>query len=240
MKGFFMKRNLNNHGFAMAETLIAAVTVISIFTLLYQLVFPLAEGYKATENYDDLDTKYIAFYIREMIETDPIFRVNAVNFDACKRNTTSTNGICHIYKTYAYHVAEDGTKIRLDDIDTIDETHYTYGNELCDVLTSDNSKKNNQFFCNKYIVAAGIINIYLTTYDVTETINGIDFKTAVSKSSSFSREFKSYVEYMPSHSAASDSKKDHYGRIIVEVEHDSYHTAKDKVHSYASIEVKKS
>lgn len=240
MKGIFMKRILNNHGFAMAETLIAAVIVISIFALLYNLIYPLTGNYKATQNYDDLDTKYIAFYIREMMETDSSFKVGDEVFNACKKNDQSVQGICHIYKTYAYQVDSEGKKIILDQVNDIDETHYNYSNELCDALTSNNSKKNNQFFCSKYVAAANVTKIYLTTYSVTETINGIDFKTAVKNHSSFSRSFKNYVEYMPTHSAATESKKNNYYRIIVEVEHDSYNTEKTKTYSYASIEVKKS
>lgn len=221
-----MKKVLNNSGFAMVETLIAAVSVISIFALLYNLIYPLLGGYKASQNYDDLDSKYVAFYVKEMIETDQV--------DISKQ---LLNREYNVYQTYAYINDQEGEKrVNIHDID-IDPSgqseHYYIKNELCELLISEGNMKNNRFFCNKYVAGANVTKIYLLKYETT------NFKNIVKDAGGFSRSFKKYVEYMPTHSAAVADKKNNYYRIIVEIEHDSYNTAGNRYYSYASIEVKK-
>ena len=61
-----MKKKNKKNGFAMVEVLIAAVTVISIFTLLYNSIYPIVGISKASENYDDIDSKYIAITTVQM------------------------------------------------------------------------------------------------------------------------------------------------------------------------------
>ncbi len=222
-----MKKRMKKNGFAMVEVLIAAVSVISIFALLYNTTYPIIGSYNTIEKYDDLDSKYVAFYIKEMLETDSNFSVGSISF-----NNPDCANTCSIYKTYAYKVDSAGIDIKINDVDTIND-HYLYKNELCNQLTESNNTKNNQYFCNKYITGAEVTNIYVTKYDVSE------FKGAVKNSSRFSRGFKNYVSYMPSHTAASSTKKNNYYRIIVEIEHDSYNTADDIYYTYSSIEVKK-
>lgn len=230
-----MKKNFNNKGFAMVETLIAAVSVISIFSLLYNLVYPLLGGYNASQNYDDLDSKYIAFYVKEMIETDLLNISNLLPENP--EENLECNGLCNIYETYTYVSDENGErKVDISDLD-VDENSgktqpYHIGNELCDTLQTGNYIKSNRLICNQFIEAANIKRIFLTKYAVKS------FKDYI-KDSTLSRSLKKYVAYMPTHEAASLVKKNNYYRIIVEIEHDSYNTSKDTYYSYASIEVKK-
>lgn len=228
-----MKKILNKKGFAMVETLIAAVSVISIFSLLYNLVYPLLGGYKKSQNYDDLDSKYIAFYIKEMIETDKL--------DISKQlsnlpDESECDGTCRIYETYAYLSDESGeNRVELDHIDINskgESKHYYIGNELCDILLTENDIKNNPLLCKQFIENTNIKNIYLINYETTA------FKRFV-ENSTFSRSLKEYVKYMPTHVNAKEEKKNNYYRIIVEIEHESYNTSKNKYYTYASIEVKK-
>lgn len=228
-----MKKILNKKGFAMVETLIAAVSVISIFSLLYNLVYPLLGGYKKSQNYDDLDSKYIAFYIKEMIETDKL--------DISKQlsnlpDESECNGTCRIYETYAYLSDESGeNRVDLDHIDINskgESKHYYIGNELCDILLTENDIKNNPLLCKQFIENTNIKNIYLINYETTA------FKRFV-ENSTLRRSLKEYVKYMPTHVNAKEEKKNNYYRIIVEIEHESYNTSKNEYYTYASIEVKK-
>jgi len=61
---------LNKKGFALVETLIVSVFVISLFTFFYANMFPLIGEYERYENYDDISTKYMAHYFRMMILQD--------------------------------------------------------------------------------------------------------------------------------------------------------------------------
>lgn len=60
-------KKLNNKGFVLMETLIVSVFVMSLFMVLYTDLFPLLGEYKRRENYDDIDSKYTAHYIRMMV-----------------------------------------------------------------------------------------------------------------------------------------------------------------------------
>jgi len=223
-----MKKILNKKGFALVETLIAAVAVISIFTLLYNLVFPLAGSSKASQNYDDLDSKYIAFYLKEMLETDSDFYLDTA--------TLNNKGYL-FYKTYGYVTDENGGHQVMDvsqlDVQDGKRSHVIFQNQLCDSLSKN---KNNSFICNRYIEGANITRIYLTNYE-TKTLKD-EVKKDVNKEE-IRRSFKKYVDYLPTHSLAADNKKDKFYRIIVEIEHEAFNSVADKYYTYATIEVKK-
>ena len=229
-----MKKKNKKNGFAMVEILIAAVTVIGVFSLLYNSVYPLIGAYSASERYEDLDSKYVAFYIKEMLETDGSILTKTFSIvDNVVLNSCPYNGVntCHIYNTYPYVTNSNGDEILVNDVYTIND-HYLYKNELCNQLREDSNQKNNQFFCNKYITGARVKRIIVTDYKFT------NFKNAIknSNNTSISRSLKSYVNYIPSHEAAVNKPRSR--RIIVEIEHDSYNTVGEIYYTYASIEVK--
>lgn len=224
-----MKKKYKKNGFAMVEILIAAVTVIGVFSLLYNSVYPLIGAYSASDKYDDLDSKYVAFYIKEMLETDGRFSI----INNVLLNSSACSNTCHIYNTYPYKTNPDGSETPLTwgaDIKTITD-HHLYKNELCNMLREDSNQKNNQFFCNKYITGARVNRIIVTDYKLA------NFKNAIKNStnSSITRSLKNYVNYMPTHIHAN---KTGYRRVIVEIEHDSYNSVGDIYYTYAEIEVK--
>lgn len=63
-------KKLNNKGFILAETLVVAVFLMVIFGMLYANFYPLIGEYEKRENYDDVDGKYAAYWIKRMIESD--------------------------------------------------------------------------------------------------------------------------------------------------------------------------
>ena len=67
-----MKKVKNIKGFALVETLIGAIFVVVLFVMIFENYFPFIAKYERYENYDDLDSKYIAHYLREMITVDPL------------------------------------------------------------------------------------------------------------------------------------------------------------------------
>lgn len=213
----------------MVETLVAAVVVISLFTFLYNLIYPLTGGYHASLNYDDLDTKYIAFYIKEMLEVD------YAESDKKEKHILSddySGGKCIEYKTDPVTIpSEDGENLSNNVEGAVDRLKNI--NYLCNSLSNgndDGSGRNNQYFCNKFINVANVTKIYITNYDTTDLKNNIE-------NTDYSRSFKKYVEYMPSHGMATDKTKEEHKRIIVEVEHDSTSSSSGKYYTYASMEV---
>ena len=75
-------KKFSNKGFVLAETIIVAVFMVTIFSALYTNYFPLMANYEKREYYDDLDSKYIAFWLKYMLQ-DPSYKMN---------NCTSSDG----------------------------------------------------------------------------------------------------------------------------------------------------
>lgn len=63
----------NNKGFVLVETLIATVFVAAIFSIIYINFFPLMGEYEKRENYDDVDSKYGAFWAKRLVEDSDKF-----------------------------------------------------------------------------------------------------------------------------------------------------------------------
>ena len=62
-------KKINNNGFVLAETLIVTVFLMVLFTMVYSNFYPLIGEYEKRENYDDVDSKYAAFWIKKLVES---------------------------------------------------------------------------------------------------------------------------------------------------------------------------
>ena len=62
-------KKMNNKGFVLAETLVVTVFLMAIFALIYSSYMPLVGEYEKREVYDDVDGKYTAYWIKQMIES---------------------------------------------------------------------------------------------------------------------------------------------------------------------------
>ena len=63
-------KKINNKGFILAETLVVSVFLMVIFAMIYANFYPVIGEYEKRENYDDVDGKYAAYWIKRMIESD--------------------------------------------------------------------------------------------------------------------------------------------------------------------------
>ena len=63
-------KKLNQSGFILAETLVVTVFLMTLFTTIYVHYFPLIGEYEKRENYDSVDGKYSAYWIKRMIESN--------------------------------------------------------------------------------------------------------------------------------------------------------------------------
>ena len=62
-----MKKN-NKNGFVLVETLIVVVFVAAIFSIMFLNFYPLIGEYERRENYDDVESKYGAYWVKKMIQ----------------------------------------------------------------------------------------------------------------------------------------------------------------------------
>ena len=79
-------KKLNNKGFILAETLVVSLFLMVIFTMIYSNFYPLIGEYERRENYDDVDGKYAAYWIKRMIES------NGYNINIGNKNEFFSNG----------------------------------------------------------------------------------------------------------------------------------------------------
>ena len=63
-----MKKN-NQKGFVLAETLVVTVFLMVIFAMVYSNFYPLMGEYEKREVYDDVDGKYSAYWLKQMVES---------------------------------------------------------------------------------------------------------------------------------------------------------------------------
>ena len=61
-------KKINQRGFVLAETLVVAVFLMAIFTLIFTNFYPLIGEYEKRESYDDVDGKYAVYWLKRMIE----------------------------------------------------------------------------------------------------------------------------------------------------------------------------
>lgn len=61
-------KKMNNKGFALVETLIVSAFVMGIFSLMFTNFYPMIGEYEKRENYDDIDSVYKTYYLKNKIE----------------------------------------------------------------------------------------------------------------------------------------------------------------------------
>lgn len=69
-------KKISNKGFVLAETIVVAVFMVTILSALYSNYFPIMANYEKREYYDDLDSKYTAFWLKYMLQ-DPAYTLCA-------------------------------------------------------------------------------------------------------------------------------------------------------------------
>lgn len=61
-------KKFDNKGFALVETLVVSVFVVSLFLIIFNNFYPLMSEYEKREVYDDVDGVYAAYWIEKLIE----------------------------------------------------------------------------------------------------------------------------------------------------------------------------
>ncbi len=79
-------KKLNNKGFVMTETLVVAVFIMGIFGIMYNNYYPLIGEYERREVFDDVDSKYGAFWVKRFIQH------SSYNLTAAMVNSINNNG----------------------------------------------------------------------------------------------------------------------------------------------------
>lgn len=188
--------SLNNKGFVLVETLIVAVAVAAIFSLVFKHFFPLMGEYERREDYDDIDSKYGTYWVKRLIQSD------YYNFDNNKAEIM-TNG---------YSVFSCGN--------ISDEIKNSMCNQLlvdlevsCDDLTTTDKIEK----CN----STRLPHIYITPYQLRgapNTITTVDsgnVKDQMFLNNTLTDGLKEYLKYLPDYSKVQSLNGAKY-RIVIE------------------------
>lgn len=213
--GKFMKKE---RGFVLAETLVVAVAVMGIFSLLYANFYPLIGEYERREVYDDIDTKYAAHWVRKILVekkgSNLPFTLN------------SCGNTCHVLYASYYKDIDEGETVRRVKQVLVDETESVFLEQAP--------------FMQNYITASNIRAILITRYRLTDFKNYVKTHETMSFASQgslinkqvFNRGFREYIDYLPEFKSASSNGAGY--RVIVILDHDTSR----EYDSYGTIEVR--
>lgn len=164
-------KKLNNKGFVLAETLIVTLFVLIIFSMIYTNYYPLIGLYEERETYDDVDGKYVAYWIKKLVESDSYY----INPDSSKGNSMNTLGYIRFECS---DVSEEDNRrsmcinlVKSLEISNCDEkgdscdifiTHYRIGGSTIRKLTPDFKKTVNEEY---YDFSGAQYNRSLRHYD---------------------------------------------------------------------------
>ena len=192
---------LNNKGFVLVETLIVAVAVAAIFSLVFKHFYPLMGEYERREDYDDIDSKYGTYWVKRLIQSD------YYNFET-NRNEITTNG----YSLFSCDYISDPVKKNMCNQLLVDLE------VSCDDITSSNKIEK----CD----GTRLPHIYITPYQLRNAPESIVNHTSVPEGNvkdviiddttqAFSDGLKDYLLYLPDYSKVQSLNGANY-RIIIE------------------------
>ena len=192
---------LNNKGFVLVETLIVAVAVAAIFSLVFKHFYPLMGEYERREDYDDIDSKYGTYWVKRLIQSD------FYNFET-NRNEITTNG----YSLFSCDYISDPVKKNMCNQLLVDLE------VSCDDITSSNKIEK----CD----GTRLPHIYITPYQLRNAPESLVNHTSVpdgnvkdviidDNTQAFSDGLKDYLLYLPDYSKVQSLNGANY-RIIIE------------------------
>lgn len=181
--------NLTNKGFVLVETLITAVFVMAIFSVIYVNFYPIMAEYEKRESFDDVDSKYSVYWIKRIIQS------SSVSFE---------NGISKDISDNKYH------QFQCSDIDENDKTTVRYCNDLINLLDIAKDEAGKPSI---YITSYKIGN--RDNMDDKNNFKGVVEENA---GSVFSSGFQDYVSYLPTYSKTSSLNGACY-RVLIEYHH---------------------
>lgn len=200
----------NQKGFVLAETLIVTVFLMVIFTMIYTNFYPLIGEYEKREEYDNIDGKYTAFWVKRMIE-DSTYTLDT--------SEISSNGY---------------VRFSCDNFTT--DLKKTDCQEFVNALSIDGCDEEGAN-CSAFISAYKLGNSIEESSTPCFTGSNECFKAVVESDDNhtlFTTAFQDYVASLPDYLKA--SKQDANYRVTIITLHEK---DEQKYYSYSNIEVKK-
>ena len=235
-------KKINQKGFVLAETLVVAVFLMAIFTLIFTNFYPLMGEYEKRETYDDVDGKYAVYWLKRLIE-DSSYQISG-NSDAFFKEKGYVRFECsdivedvgkkEMCKTLVKSLEVKGCTSNGDHCE-IYITKYQIGSttkSFKDSVSPTNASNN----IKRYQVNNGNLSSYIQTCKDSLKESDETKKNTIctneANSNEFRSGFKDYVESLPDYKVASlDGSK---YRVIACFQHKKDN---NNYYSYATIEV---
>lgn len=169
---------INSKGFVLVETLVVAVFVSAIFSVIYSNFYPIMGEYEKREAYDDIDSKYATFWFKRIIQSD------SVNFTNIQNDIT--NNSYHEFNCSNDIVDSDVTAIKVCNslvtrfgVEKMYITDYKLGNR--DVSFDKNNFKDIVEKNDPNVFSSGLQDYvaYLPTYSKVPSLNGACYRLVV-------------------------------------------------------------
>lgn len=169
---------INSKGFVLVETLVVAVFVSAIFSVIYSNFYPIMGEYEKREAYDDIDSKYATFWFKRIIQSD------SVDFTNIQNNIT--NNLYHEFNCSNDIVPSDVTAIKICNslvtrlgVEKMYITNYKLGNRTDP--TDKNNFKGLVDTNNSNVFSSGLQDYvaYLPTYSKVPSLNGACYRLVV-------------------------------------------------------------
>ena len=234
-------KKINNKGFVLAETIVVAVFMVTIFTILYANYYPIMANIEKKEYYDDLDGKYIAYWLKAMVEDESYKGFNCPagkgnNVDATKEYSQVYFFDCNNID----NITKKKTCMRL-----VKEAGLTE-NEFCQTGSgSQKCKESDAYGKFKTTTAAestGAIPLkyvaLLTSYNISLVKSQRLNNESDDLYKNLSDGFIDYINLLPSYSNKENNTRLANCRLIIELL-DNREQERKSIYKYATIEVRK-
>ena len=151
-------KKFDNKGFALVETLVVSVFVVSLFLIIFNNFYPLMSEYEKREAYDDIDGVYAAYWVKRLVEDSDI----DIDIDIfiTKKGSMSMGDLCdkfngekqqqceNIFNKYNinfFYVTDYNIKDFKSTVDKSDPDFEAYLNSLPDYSNSKNNTYSSNF-----------------------------------------------------------------------------------------------
>lgn len=232
------KIKINSNGFVLAETLVVAVFLLWIFTIIFTNFYPLMGEYEKRETYDDVDGKYSVYWLKKMIEdssyqvtgnADTFFKNNGyVRFEC--RNVSTDNEKQTICKNMVKALEVKGCDTDGNHCEVY-ITKYQIGNTNLDFKTAVKNNSNKRYQVNG-LSKNDYVERCKKSIKAQDEETKADICNKEAERKEFRSGFKEYIDSLPDYKVPSLNGSKY--RVIACFQHKKDN---NNYYSYASIEV---
>lgn len=178
-------KKLNNKGFMLAETLVVAVAVSAIFSMIFSHFYPLMGEYEVRENYDDVDSKYGTYWVKRMIQ-DQTYNLDTATINNSNYVVFSCNNFTDNNKQNVCRTILSRLEVDCDNPSTTDKIELCNGGGTPHIIITrfgltelkDNSLNS---MLNSKIITTGMYDYikYMPMYSLVSSRNGAEYRVII-------------------------------------------------------------